>query len=297
MAVSGLEQRHIPLVVASSAWSPWGLGLTAPLDQSYPQTVDRLTIRRTQSWSDFATYAQIKHYMIPRMPGGELVYRERKDSSEEDPGTPTSVMSDPCVGRRAKKTKRKKLDPTMICQRAEVMLKPMLLGAKNNAPKIKPQQVVSNVEVALEEAASTEQLATLPKIPTRESIDNNNVTTLMIRNLPYTLTQQELLQALDGSGFAGLYDFFYLPHKFKEHKNLGFAFVNFLTPESAATFSNDWHHTFRFKMGSMHKPLNISAAAVQGRAANERAANSHKMGRVKNNFFRPVVMQNSLMND
>jgi len=188
-------------------------------------------------------------------------------------------MSDPLPGRRKKKQRRCKLLPDIKGKQTEVELAPVSLdsnidGSMSNAAVPKsPQEVAA--------ACETEQSAT--------------VTTLMIRNLPYSLTQQELLQAVDDGGYSGQCDFLYLPHKFKEHKNLGFAFVNFKDAEVASKFSAEWHHTYRFKMGSMHKPLNISAAAVQGRIANERAANSHKMGRVKNFFFRPVIVESPIL--
>jgi len=267
MAVSGLEQRSIPLVIASSVWSPWGYGRTTPFPcyEDCDFKVDAIAparMRRNLSWGGFATYAQV----MARISSPAAASATDSDSNEE-PQSATSVMSDPLPGRR-KKQRRCKL---LVGKQTEVVLAPLSLDSKMK------NGVVPKSSQKVDGACEIEQSAP--------------VTTLMIRNLPYSLTQQELLQAVDDGGYSGQCDFLYLPHKFKEHKNLGFAFVNFKDAEVASKFSAEWHHTYRFKMGSMHKPLNISAAAVQGRAANEKAANSHKMGRVKNNFFRPVMVE------
>ena len=51
-------------------------------------------------------------------------------------------------------------------------------------------------------------------------------TTLMIRNIPNKYTQKILMQTIDGQGFYGKYDFFYLPIDFKNRCNVGYAFIN-----------------------------------------------------------------------
>jgi len=113
------------------------------------------------------------------------------------------------------------------------------------------------------------------------------ITTIAIRNLLYSLRLQDLLAAIDESGYADLYDVVYLPRKGKGDKNLGFAFVNFVTPEAAAHFCTEWHRTRRQKLGTRHHPLNLSAATVQGRRANEKVANSNKMSHLRTTFLRP----------
>merc|ERR1719201_730996 len=110
----------------------------------------------------------------------------------------------------------------------------------------------------------------------------------MIRNLPYNLSLNELLAALEASGFKQHCDYCYLPHKFQNHTNQGFAFVNFLTQETALDFISKWQGSAMFRTEGMRKSLNISAAAVQGREANFKAS-TRKLGRVKNASFRPWV--------
>jgi hypothetical protein len=136
--------------------------------------------------------------------------------------------------------------------------------------------------------------AAQPKEAASESKDE--VTSMMIRNIPYSLTQQKLIDALDATGFTGLYDFCYLPHKFSDHKNVGYAFVNFLNSKVAQDFQRVWHQDKGtvFNASDMRKALNITEAVLQGLQANMQKAKSKKMGRVKNTSFKRVLLNNSL---
>jgi len=57
--------------------------------------------------------------------------------------------------------------------------------------------------------------------------------TLMLRNLPNDYTRDMLLDLLDCHGFAGAYDFIYLPIDFNRLAGLGYAFVNCVSPALA----------------------------------------------------------------
>jgi len=58
-------------------------------------------------------------------------------------------------------------------------------------------------------------------------------TTVMIRNMPNNYTREMLLELVDSMGFAGLYDFAYLPVDFQSQAGLGYAFINFATVADA----------------------------------------------------------------
>jgi len=55
--------------------------------------------------------------------------------------------------------------------------------------------------------------------------------TVMMRNIPNNYTHTMLRELLDSEGFAGRYDFLYMPHDLQTQAGLGFAFVNLLTQE------------------------------------------------------------------
>merc|ERR1719512_154788 len=58
-------------------------------------------------------------------------------------------------------------------------------------------------------------------------------TTVMLRNLPSGFTRRMLLEFLDAQGFAGRYDFAYLPFSFETMTSLTHAFVNMVGPADA----------------------------------------------------------------
>ena len=67
-----------------------------------------------------------------------------------------------------------------------------------------------------------------------------SATTLMIRNVPTNVSQCQLIEEIDASGFCELYDFVYLPFDFDSKRNKGFAFVNMSSPDVAARFVKLW---------------------------------------------------------
>lgn len=54
-------------------------------------------------------------------------------------------------------------------------------------------------------------------------------TTVMLRNLPNTLTRERLLRVLEAMGFSGQYDLVYIPVDFSSGAGLGYAFINMLS--------------------------------------------------------------------
>jgi hypothetical protein len=165
------------------------------------------------------------------------------------------------------------IDDTSFCLPAQLVPKnsPVLLGS--------PQNLAAGKDDACKKTAGGKA----------------EVTSMMIRNLPYSLTQQKLTDALDATGFAGLYDFCYLPHKFSDHKNVGYAFVNFVNGEVAKEFQEAWHQDRSniFNASDMRKALNVTEAVLQGRKANMQKAQSKKMNRVRNSSFRPIVLSSN----
>uniref|UniRef100_A0A7S1FBH0 RRM domain-containing protein n=1 Tax=Noctiluca scintillans TaxID=2966 RepID=A0A7S1FBH0_NOCSC len=114
-------------------------------------------------------------------------------------------------------------------------------------------------------------------------------TSVMIRNLPLEITQRALLEELDASGFNGLYDFAYMPCCFVTGKGKGFAFVNFVSTQTATALARSWHRSRRFGVRSDEPALNVSSAAIQGWADNVAKWNIPRMRRIRNPNLRPFV--------
>jgi hypothetical protein len=119
-----------------------------------------------------------------------------------------------------------------------------------------------------------------------------DVTTLMVRNVPRCVGRRMFLQELDETGFAGMYDFFYMPVSFKTGENQGFAFINLKSPPLASAFSRAWRQR-RFGVGPEGVCLNISTAAVQGLEGNIAKWNSPRLRRIRNPEFLPFVVTDS----
>lgn len=68
------------------------------------------------------------------------------------------------------------------------------------------------------------------------SINEDEATTVMLRNIPNKYTRSMLVALIDEQGFKGQYDFVYLPMDFRQAVNLGYAFVNLLTHDGAMQF-------------------------------------------------------------
>eukprot|EP00931_Biecheleriopsis_adriatica_P018984 TRINITY_DN13082_c0_g1_i1.p1 TRINITY_DN13082_c0_g1~~TRINITY_DN13082_c0_g1_i1.p1 ORF type:complete len:748 (+),score=159.14 TRINITY_DN13082_c0_g1_i1:52-2295(+) len=118
------------------------------------------------------------------------------------------------------------------------------------------------------------------------------VTTMVIKKLPKDVSQQELLEELNASGFAGSYDFCYMPGNFKSYENKGYAFVNFISVEVVRKFLDAWNDKARFS----NMPLAVSPAEVQGLEANLKKWNRPRMARIRNPNLKPFVLEQKLEN-
>jgi len=122
------------------------------------------------------------------------------------------------------------------------------------------------------------------------ALQSQRVTTLMVRNLPHSVTQKRLVEELAASGFAGLYDFCYMPSMFGTGVGKGYAFVNLTSAAALGAFVSAWHGSRRFGISPSEASLNVSAAAMQGLQENVRKWDAPRMRRVRNPALRPLVM-------
>jgi len=119
-------------------------------------------------------------------------------------------------------------------------------------------------------------------------------TTLMIRNLPNRYTQRELISELEDLGFAGTFDFLYIPLDKGTMSNVGYAFVNFVEPYHAqrcmASFQGYRFKQHRKEMAG--KMAAISVAHIQGLEANKAHYEKAAVNTAKLKQRRPLVMAN-----
>ncbi|KAB1221455.1 Protein MEI2-like 2 [Morella rubra] len=96
-------------------------------------------------------------------------------------------------------------------------------------------------------------------------IGEDTRTTLMIKNIPNKYTSKMLLAAID-ENHRGTYDFLYLPIDFKNKCNVGYAFINMLSPSHIIPFYEAFNGKKWEKFNS-EKVASLAYARIQGKAA------------------------------
>ncbi|KAG8386722.1 hypothetical protein BUALT_Bualt03G0178500 [Buddleja alternifolia] len=113
-------------------------------------------------------------------------------------------------------------------------------------------------------------------------------TTLMIKNIPNKYTSKMLLAAIDET-HKGSYDFLYLPIDFKNKCNVGYAFINMVSPSHIVTFYEAFNGKKWEKFNS-EKVASLAYARIQGKTALvSHFQNSSLMNEDKR--CRPIVFQ------
>mmetsp|Transcript_123971 Transcript_123971/g.193512 ORF Transcript_123971/g.193512 Transcript_123971/m.193512 type:complete len:366 (-) Transcript_123971:82-1179(-) len=88
--------------------------------------------------------------------------------------------------------------------------------------------------------------------------------TMMICNIPCRVSQDDLIDAIESSGFASTFDSVYMPHRFgQSNSNLGYAFVHFYLWEDAACFALAFEG-YRFTSKGSTKACTVKVASCQG---------------------------------
>ncbi|KAH6788822.1 MEI2-like protein 5 [Perilla frutescens var. frutescens] len=90
-------------------------------------------------------------------------------------------------------------------------------------------------------------------------------TTLMIKNIPNKYTSKMLLLAIDET-HKGSYDFLYLPIDFKNKCNVGYAFINMVSPSHIVSFFEAFNGKKWEKFNS-EKVASLAYARIQGKIA------------------------------
>jgi hypothetical protein len=111
-----------------------------------------------------------------------------------------------------------------------------------------------------------------------------------MRNLPNDYTRDMVLELMDSCGFAGRYDFFYLPMDFQTNCGLGYAFVNFTMHADAQQAQLVLQGFSDWRIPS-HKILDVSWSELsQGIEANiERYRNSSVFHSSVSEEFQPLL--------
>jgi len=126
-----------------------------------------------------------------------------------------------------------------------------------------------------------------------ESSKDQAPTTMMIRNMPGRYSQNDLMADLHELGFAGTYDFLYIPIDKRTAANVGYAFVNFVAnvwaERCAELFEN---YRFSNQKRSSNKLGRVSVAFLQGLEKNLQHYEHAAINMSRDKRRKPVVMPN-----
>lgn len=114
-------------------------------------------------------------------------------------------------------------------------------------------------------------------------------TTVILHHLPDRYTRTDLIQTLNDEGFAGLYDFVYVPMDFKTKACKGYSFVNLIDGEQAQHFIDRFHGRY-WSSSKSSRACKATPSRLQGLAANiTRYQNSPLMSREVPDLFKPAL--------
>jgi len=115
-------------------------------------------------------------------------------------------------------------------------------------------------------------------------------TSVMMKNVPNSYTRKMLLDLLETEGHAGTFDFVYLPMDFKSNLGLGYAFIDFTSPEEAKRFSEHFMGFNRWTTTGSDKVCEVAYSQLQGLEAHiERYRNSPVMHKSVPEDHKPLL--------
>lgn len=88
-------------------------------------------------------------------------------------------------------------------------------------------------------------------------------TTIMLRNVPQSMTRNDLLRLMTDWGLLGRFDFLYLRVDFKTGSNVGYGFINFTSVDHLLEFVEN-HDGQPWYLHTPHKRVEVSYATHQG---------------------------------
>lgn len=113
----------------------------------------------------------------------------------------------------------------------------------------------------------------------------------MLRNIPNKYMQSSLLEEINGLGFEGTYDFFYLPMDVHNKTNVGYAFINFTSTAHMQRFIDVFTNR-SFEKNPSQKIAGVCPAHVQGLEKNVRQLARKAVAQFKDREYQPIVFRN-----
>jgi len=132
------------------------------------------------------------------------------------------------------------------------------------------------------------QMTTIDRV-VEEEFDNTSFTTLMLRNVPNSMSRDAVIAELQKKDVLREIDFLYLPGETRSKRNVGYCFVNALNLECAERFKAAFEDA---KIGTSSKICQIGLAKVQGLQAN---VDAYLKNANPDAIFQPVLFKNGVV--
>eukprot|EP00747_Dinoflagellata_sp_TGD_P063163 gnl/TRDRNA2_/TRDRNA2_153336_c1_seq5.p1 gnl/TRDRNA2_/TRDRNA2_153336_c1~~gnl/TRDRNA2_/TRDRNA2_153336_c1_seq5.p1 ORF type:complete len:271 (-),score=47.77 gnl/TRDRNA2_/TRDRNA2_153336_c1_seq5:236-1048(-) len=142
-------------------------------------------------------------------------------------------------------------------------------GMQNFSLQFVPVNMVQGMEAYAPiqpDEAMSQDIATAAD-PVKTVSGDGDVHTVMMRNIPNKYSQQLLIEEINNQGFAGTFDFIYLPVDPDTDANRGYAFVNFDDPSDALRFKQEFDGR-QMALFDSSKFVTVTPATLQGFDAN-----------------------------
>eukprot|EP00928_Gymnodinium_smaydae_P029506 TRINITY_DN22202_c0_g1_i1.p1 TRINITY_DN22202_c0_g1~~TRINITY_DN22202_c0_g1_i1.p1 ORF type:complete len:160 (+),score=14.19 TRINITY_DN22202_c0_g1_i1:17-496(+) len=119
-------------------------------------------------------------------------------------------------------------------------------------------------------------------------------TTVMLMNVPRSYTSTKLMCTIDSEGFAGMYDFIYVPMTAARNSK-GYAFVNWVSPSIAQQFLSVFDGFSSWSAASKNVSRAVWAKQQQGLQTNiDHYRNSSVLGKTVPDEYKPRIFHNGV---
>jgi len=154
-----------------------------------------------------------------------------------------------------------------------------------------PPELPSTASAAIPQATQhfgDNQAATQPMQKRKRTLRPlpRSARTLIVRNVPWAYTQEDLLHFWPPDG---TYDYFHTPYHFFNDRPLGHAYINFNTYEAAVAFQDRWHGRY-LSWRDTKNTLDITFSHDQGRGPNLARIAKDKIPILVEKNYVPVLM-------
>jgi len=172
---------------------------------------------------------------------------------------------------------------------------PCFANSNTSQPILQPVGMLETKKCMADRHAAEGAILPRPVKAAAELHSGEARTTVMLRNMPNNYSRKMLVELMDSEGFAGQYDFVYLPIDFETKACLGYAFINMVDSASAMRFWQVFDGFCRWSIPS-RKVSGVSwSGPHQGLEAHvERYRNSSIMSDSTPDDYKPALFRNGV---